>query len=197
MAQGKQAKTLSEKQAKVILSHLETTRYPARDRVMFMLSLKAGLRSKEIAELTWSMVTDAAGIVADRIELPNRASKGKGGGRTIPLHPELQAALVVLHGSQGSAVRPGGHVIHSERRSGMTAGSVTVWFHRLFAGLGYQGCSSHSGRRTFITKAAKKIVEAGGSLRDVQQLAGHTNLGTTQRYIEGDSDAKRKVVSMI
>jgi integrase/recombinase XerD len=59
------------------------------------------------------------------------------------------------------------------------------------------GCSSHSGRRTFITRAARNIVEAGGSLRDVQQLAGHANLGTTQAYIEGSSDAKRRVVAMI
>jgi hypothetical protein len=36
--------------------------------------------------------------------------------------------------------------------------------------------------RTFITAAAKKIVEAGGSLRDVQQLAGHQNLAVTARY---------------
>jgi integrase/recombinase XerD len=41
------------------------------------------------------------------------------------------------------------------------------------------------------------VVEAGGSLRDVQQLAGHVSLATTQRYIEGDSDAKRKLVGMI
>ena len=57
--------------------------------------------------------------------------------------------------------------------------------------------SSHSGRRTFITRAAKKVVEAGGSLRDVQQLAGHSSLQTTQRYIEGDSEAKRKLVDLI
>ena len=66
-----------------------------------------------------------------------------------------------------------------------------------YTGLGMEGCSSHSGRRTFVTKAAHKIVEAGGSLRDVQQLAGHTSLATTQRYIEGSNDAKRKVVQMI
>jgi site-specific recombinase XerD len=52
------------------------------------------------------------------------------------------------------------------------------------------------GRRTFITKAARKIVEAGGSLRDVQELAGHASLSTTQRYIEGSTDAKRRVVNM-
>ncbi len=79
----------------------------------------------------------------------------------------------------------------------MSAASVAVWFHRLYSDLGLSGCSSHSGRRTFITRAAHRIVEAGGSLRDVQQLAGHANLGTTQRYIEGSTEAKRRVVALI
>jgi integrase len=66
-----------------------------------------------------------------------------------------------------------------------------------FAELRIEGASSHSGRRTFITAAAKKIVEAGGSLRDVQELAGHTSLATTQRYIQGDTAAKRNVIKLI
>ena len=36
--------------------------------------------------------------------------------------------------------------------------------------------------------------KAGGSLRDVQLLAGHRSIQTTQRYIDGDSDAQRKLV---
>ena len=59
------------------------------------------------------------------------------------------------------------------------------------------GCSSHSGRRTFITNAARKISTVGGSLRDVQILAGHSALGTTQRYIEADAAAQRKIVDMV
>jgi integrase len=62
--------------------------------------------------------------------------------------------------------------------------------------LGFTGASSHSGRRTFITRIAKKIVEAGGSLRDVQELAGHASLSTTQRYIQGDNAAKRRICSV-
>ena len=62
---------------------------------------------------------------------------------------------------------------------------------------GREGCSSHSGRRTFITRAARLVHKAGGSLRDVQLLAGHRSIQTTQRYIDGDSDAQRKLVSLI
>jgi len=48
-----------------------------------------------------------------------------------------------------------------------------------------------------VTKLANKIVEAGGSLRDVQELAGHASLSTTQRYIQGSNDAKRRVMGLI
>ena len=94
--QGKQAKIVSPTQERAIVGYLETTRYPARDRVMFLLSMKAGHRAKEMASLTWAMVTDAQGQVAEVLHVPNRASKGKTGGRTIPLHPDLQAALGTL-----------------------------------------------------------------------------------------------------
>jgi integrase/recombinase XerD len=135
--------------------------------------------------------------VGDSIALQNRASKGGGGGRTIPLNTVLRQELERLHAERGAAVQPGQPVIYSERGGGLTANTVTVWFHTLYHTLGLTGCSSHSGRRTFITRAAKKVVEAGGSLRDVQQLAGHASLSMTQRYIEGDSDAKRKLVNLV
>jgi integrase/recombinase XerD len=195
--QGKQAKILTPRQERRVLKHLETTRYPSRDRVTFLLSIKAGLRAKEIASLTWAMVTDAEGKVGEEIALTDSSSKGNGGGRTIPMHPALREALEGLQAARGEKARPDLPVIHSERGRGMSAASVAVLFHRLYRDLGLSGCSSHSGRRTFITRAAQKIVEAGGSLRDVQQLAGHANLGTTQRYIEGSAEAKRRVVALI
>jgi integrase len=79
----------------------------------------------------------------------------------------------------------------------MTSQSIVVWFHRMFEKLGFDGCSSHSGRRTFITRAARAVHAAGGSLRDVQLLAGHRSIQTTQRYIDGDSDAQRRLISLI
>ncbi|MBB5716461.1 integrase/recombinase XerD [Sphingomonas aerophila] len=79
----------------------------------------------------------------------------------------------------------------------MTAGSIVNWFGRLYADLGMAGCSSHSGRRTFITRSARILPKTGGSLRDIQELVGHRDLSTTQRYIEGDRDAQRKLVRLI
>ena len=106
--QGKQAKIVSPTQERAILGYLATTRYPTRDQVMFLLSMKAGLRAKEMASLTWAMVTDAQGQIADAIHVPNRASKGKTGGRTIPMHPEVevQAALVMLQTWRGDIWPP-------------------------------------------------------------------------------------------
>jgi integrase/recombinase XerD len=193
----KQAKVLSEAQIRAALGHVQHSRYPLRDRVIILLSVKAGLRAKEIACITWSMITDAEGAVAEAIQLTNGASKGKRGGRTIPLNVNLREALVSLQADRGDKAAPHRRVIHSERGDGYSAAAVQVWFARLYGGLGFTGASSHSGRRTFITRAARKIIEAGGSLRDVQELAGHASLATTQRYIQGDTEAKRKVVALI
>ena len=197
MALGKQAKILNDKQVRAVFGELENHRYPVRDRTMFLLSIKAGMRAIEIAHVTWSMVTDAEGNIADAIALENKASKGKRGGRIIPLHPELKAALVALHRERGEEARSNLPVIYSERARGLSSGAVTVWFFRLYAGLNMVGCSSHSGRRTFLTKAARRVSEVGGSLRDVQQLAGHANLATTALYIETDQDALRKLVALV
>jgi len=60
-------------------------------RVMLLLSTKGGMRAVEIASITWGMVTDAEGEIGDVIALQNRASKGRGGGRIIPIHPDLSA----------------------------------------------------------------------------------------------------------
>ena len=79
----------------------------------------------------------------------------------------------------------------------MTAVSIVNWFAVAFRAIGVAGCSSHSGRRTFITRAARFVHKAGGSLRDVQLLAGHQSIVTTQRYIDGDTDAQRRLVALI
>jgi integrase len=146
----------------------------------------------EIANLTWDMLVDANGQISGLIELRDDAAK-KCSGRSVPIHPDLGAALEAWRQVAPSSE----YVIASERGGPMTALSIVVWFNRAFKNIGLKGCSSHSGRRTFVTRAARIVHKAGGSLRDVQLLAGHRSIQTTQRYIDGDSDAQRKLVAMI
>ena len=197
MSLSKQAKTLTKPQADAVLGYLSTTRYPVRNRVIFLLSLKAGLRAKEIASLKWEMVTDAEGRLADEIALTNDASKGKRGGRIIPLSKELRLALGFLKAEAEKAIRPSPFVIVTERATKTSSYSIVNKFGAWYRALGFSGASSHSGRRTAITQWARKISSVGGSLRDVQLLAGHSALSTTQRYIEGSEDAKRRVVELV
>src|SRR5436190_6740277 len=191
---GKQAKTLTRQQVRVALRRTRRGRNPERDRVMILLSVKAGLRAGEIAKLTWPMVLDADGRLGHRIELHDNAAK-KGSGRAIPLHPELRRNLLILRRQTGDE----GAVIRSERagQRGMRPSSVVNWFRRLYRELGLSGCSSHSGRRTFITNAARLVFKAGGSLCDVQQLAGHRSIDQTQAYIDGSARAKRRLIELI
>ena len=92
----KQAKTLSKRQITLTTALLQQTRYPARNLAIFLLSVKAGLRAKEIASLTWDMVTDAEGNLGSALHLRDEASKGSS-GRVIPLNKDLRSALQKLH----------------------------------------------------------------------------------------------------
>jgi len=196
MGLGKQAKTLSKNQIDTALAYISNGRYPIRDKVIFLLSVKAGLRAMEIANIKWEMILTPDGEIGHSIHLTNVASKGRSGGRIIPLNKELRSAITDLRVS-GQLGRPSRFLITTERSMSTTAQVIVNLFSRLYIKLGFSGCSSHSGRRTFITNAARKISTVGGSLRDIQMLAGHSNLTTTQRYIEGDGEAQQKIVQLV
>jgi len=192
MGLAKQAKVLSKRQITLTTALLQQTRYPTRNHAIFLLSVKAGLRAKEIASLTWDMVTDAEGNLGTSLHLRDEASKGSS-GRVIPLNKELRNALQKLHDKRAHST----YVITTERSQRTSASAIVNLFAGWYRAAGLQGCSSHSGRRTFITNAARTISSVGGSLRDVQMLAGHSALSTTQRYIEADVDAQKRVVDLI
>lgn len=194
MGLGKQAKTLTKHQQTAMLSYLETTRHADRNKLIFLLSVRAGLRAKEIAAITWGMVTDAEGSITDCIKLENKASKGRSGG-VIWMNKELKQALCNYR--NGKEVTSSDRIIRTERSGAVSAQVIINMFYSWYKKLGFDGCSSHSGRRTFITNAARKISTVGGSIRDVQMLARHSSLQMTQRYIEADVEAQKKVVQMI
>jgi integrase/recombinase XerD len=195
---GKEAKVLTDTQVRALVRHVaHETEAPERNTVIVLLSFKAGLRAKEVAMVRWRMVLDAEGHVGDVLRLENGASKGRS-GRPEGLHPELRAALVALQAIE--TPEPNDFIVRFRKgsRDAVTRSNTVQWlFRERFSKLGYHGASSHSGRRTFITNLARRISQHGGSLRDVQSAAGHVNLQTTQRYIDGNPDALRKAIDSL
>ncbi len=198
MPLGKQSKVLSDKQVESMVDYLARGRNGFRNHSVMLLSVKAGLRAKEIASLKWSMLLNPDGQLGETIHLTNAASKGTS-GRIIPINKTLRQSLQTLLAVEAKAIgfNADWYVVRSERSESVSPQTVVNMFQRWYRGLGYIGCSSHSGRRTFITNASRKISMVGGSLRDVQVLAGHKNLQTTQRYIDYDTECQRKVVNLV
>jgi integrase len=188
---GKQAKVVTPPMLKRMLRHVSrSSSFPARDHVMILLSVKAGLRACEIAGLDWSMVLDAQGRVSDTIHVRDIIAK-KRRGRRIPMHPDLWRALEKL----ALTVEPVGPVIRSYRGGHLTANSVVNWFvtqgDRLRGLLvAFLTAQLHHSRR-------RNIHRSGCSLRDVQLLAGHSSIETTERYIDGDTWAQRRLVGYV
>ncbi len=194
---GRQAKAFSRRDIAAMLDVAGQSRTPQRDQVIVLLAVRAGLRAGEIAKLTWGMVLDPTGEIAQLIEVPKHIAK-RGSGRRVPMHAQLRRALQAWKSElPAESFAQDAVVVPSLRGGSMRANSVVNWFVTRCHEAGLTGCSSHSGRRTFITNAARQAHRAGASLRDVQMLAGHRSIETTQVYIDGDSDAQRRLVNLI
>ncbi len=194
---GRQAKVMQPGEQRRLLIVASRGRMPERDRVIVLLALRAGLRAREIANLTWGMVYDATGGIGTMIEVHDVIAK-RGAGRRVPMHPKLRQALSTLRRKlPPEHVEPDAIICRSLRGEALRPNSVVNWFVAWCRAAGLQGCSSHSGRRTFITRAARAAHRAGASLRDVQMLAGHRSIETTQGYIDGDTAAQRRLVGLL
>jgi integrase len=179
----KVARTLDDRRIAACLKQVSN----ATELAMFLLSVKAGLRAAEIADLEWDRI-DFEGNV-----LLLTATKGDK-PRSLPINAQLRDVLLGLYAHRGMSVR----VIIGPFGRPLTANSVAQWFWKFYTQrMGWEGFSSHSGRRTFVTKAARAIIEAGGTLKDVQSMVGHADMKTTSRYIDTNEDAQKRVVDMI
>src|ERR1700721_4232056 len=132
--QASKLKILLQHHAGALLKYASTRRNPKIARVIVLLSLKAGMRAGEIANLTWDMIITPSGDINSTIELRDSAAKNRS-GRLIPVHPKLHDALSAL-----SPLDRFGPVIRSERGGPMRATSVVAWFARAYAAAGLEGC---------------------------------------------------------
>lgn len=175
----KRAKTLTDKDIERLLKLVEGSTIRESDRLKILLTYYAGLRVSEIAKLRVNALLDPNGRISSSINVFSDVGKN-GRERTIPMHPKIKDALIEFrkrHPSEEFVALP-----HRVRH--LTVSNLTVWFHSLYKRAGLQGCSSHSGRRSFITNLARTANQHGNSLKDVQLIAGHSRLDTTEAYIE-------------
>lgn len=193
----RKAAYLSERQIKNAVARMNEYRHSLRNKAVLQLTYLAGLRAKEVSLLRWEHLLNEDGEIGEAITLTNDITKGKSGG-IIALNDALRETLSALL-SQDEMARKDRKtaVIRSERGQAFKTQSIVnlLWQH--YRKCDIQGASSHSGRRTFITNAARKISLVGGSMRDVQQLARHSSLQITQRYVETNSAAQKAVVNML
>lgn len=195
MGQTKQAKSYSEAQQRLIILFLSTTRYPLRNKVIFLLSCHAGLRAKEVALLEWRHVLNNEGTdIGERLTIHNSISKGKNGGRKIEMTGDLIMVLKEHYRDQNPKPRHNNRIVLNQQNLDMTGAGICALFWRWFKTMRMDGYSSHSGRRTFITTCARRVSQHGCSLYDVQRMAGHANLNTTQGYIESNEEGRKKLM---
>lgn len=192
----KKAKTITDQQFSDLLAQIEAlSRDPERDLVLVLLSFKAGLRVGEIAGLNWRDVCDVTGKVGDIISydrnnvpiigfrVPANIAK-KGHERTVPFNTALLSALTAYKNRLHPSLTRGGQPIVFSYTGRFHPNTLQKYMSRLYARAGFYGMSSHSGRRTFTTKAARVANTVDCSLRDVQKIVGHKNLSTTEAYID-------------
>jgi integrase/recombinase XerD len=192
----KRARILEEKHLERVIAHIETrSRCPESDLVKLLLSHKAGLRAGEIAAFTFGNCTDVEGRLARKIFIGSGISKSKG-DREVPMNGRLKEALERLRTSYPHAA----HVAFSVGRDGklrhQNAAAVTNWFSRLYKDVGFIGCSSHTGRRSFATAIARKLGGHQSSLANLQYWMGHKQLSSTQCYLEVSPAAEELVYGL-
>jgi integrase/recombinase XerD len=197
----KQARVLTEKELNLLLLYINTRRHATRDRLMVLMTFYAGMRIKEVCAVTIKDVLANNGDIRYEINLSAEQTKGKY-GRSVVLPEKLrkeiktylatrftEKQLIALTYSN-QLDKP---LFATQKRQGFDANTACYHFHMLYKNAGLDGASSHSGRRSFITKLSARSVP----LKVLMEMVGHRNLQTTQRYIEVTPDMKRAAVELI
>lgn len=160
-------------------------RHAARAEAVLAVSMGLGLRAKELAALKWSDFYQGENNVL-RVTVHLAAAYTKGGRpRDVFLSsPALRGVLKRYCATRMVSGTPRAHapLFPSQKAGPMTASSMARFLKTLYAEAGIVGASSHSGRRTLITRLA----ERGVDLKAIAQIAGHTSIRTTAVYVESN-----------
>ncbi len=192
----KQAKVLTPEELKRLLKIVTFTKHKDRNRLIVLFSFLAGLRACELAELR---VKDVLSVQADKVDvkdtiyLKNWQTKGSQAQQVV-VSEQLRKEIALYVGKHPYLLE---HIesklFRSQKRGGFSSQTVQNLFRSLFRDANIENASSHSGRRSFITNLSEK----GVSVRVIQELARHSSMVTTQRYIDVSVDKLKNAVELI
>ncbi|MGV0958533.1 MAG: tyrosine-type recombinase/integrase [Limnohabitans sp.] len=187
-----QARTLNEQEIEQVLEHTKTRKHAARDRCLILTSHLSGMRVGEIAALTISHVLAPNGTIRSEIRLTAEQTKGKH-ARTVfinqRLRDEWSAYLQTMRtDDRQRALFPS----QKNPREGFSPNSLAQHFTNLYRGAEQDGCSSHTGRRSYATK----ISSSGIGLRVLMRLMGHRHPAVTLLYIDASDDMLRRAAEL-
>jgi len=197
-----QAKVLSEKEVRKVLLYIATRKHNTRNRAMFVLLNATGMRVGELAAIRLCDVLTPTGEIVDEIRLAADQTKGSR-GRTVVLNAKAQEEIknylqtrFKLKDLTAVTMTDTSRALFTTQKNpnrGFTASTLAQHFHYMYKGAGIVGASSHSSRRSFITK----LSEMGVSVRVLMDLAGHRSLAVTQKYIESNPKLMRSAVELL
>ncbi len=154
-----------------------------RDRAMLGICLFTGCRVSEALAL---QTTD---IKSGTLTFRKSTTKGKLKTRVVDVHPDLARLLADYQPALPGALFPEMRGISPTLTRFMADKILKSASKRV----GLSGVSTHSFRRTALTMMSS----AGIPLRVIQEISGHNDLGTLQRYLEVTQEQKRNAVSAI
>ena len=188
----KQAKVLTKTELSRVIAVIEAGSHAARNKCAFYLTHLAGLRVKEVAALKVADIYDGAGKVHSELILSPDQTKGNS-TRSVVLSRKLQKVLAEYYSYLPKQESDFPLIYSQKSYKPFSPNSLCQVFSRIYIAAGIRGATSHSGRRTFITKLASK----GVSAKVLMELAGHKHLSTTQRYIEVNDQMLKEAVELI
>lgn len=191
MAKKGKAKVLSEAEFKELLTVAKVGQFAARNVALLYCSFGLGLRVKEIASLTIADVVDEQNRLRDEVCLIHSTPKGQKQRYSYLANKKIHDALTEhLKNIQGVGLK--NPLFQTQRKKEFTPDTLQKWFKSMYKKACIVGASSHSGRRTFITR----LIQHGVGIRTVASLAGHASIVTTAIYVENDSDCLKHIANL-
>ena len=178
-----QSKCLTKKQLDLLVEELP----PGTHTVLAMVLRKTAARVSEGRSLVWSCISE------NSILFPKGICKGKLKSREVPIGPELYLILkawrIKWSEINSRKAEPNDFVFPGRfSDKPITSRAFDLALRAAAERLNLQGVSTHSFRRSALSSSSN----AGTPLRHLQELSGHSNLGTLQKYLEVDEQSKRK-----